>query len=49
MNENIDSLTKFISEHFPKMGGWCDFEKGIEIGKIVFESKPQRIAEVGVF
>ena len=29
--ENIDSLTKFISEHFPKMGGWCDFEKGIEI------------------
>jgi len=49
MNENIDSLTKFISDHFPKMGGWCDFEKGIEIGKIVFESKPQRIADVGVF
>jgi predicted O-methyltransferase YrrM len=31
------------------MGGWCDPKKGLEIAKLVLESKPQKIAEVGVF
>ena len=31
------------------MGGWCDQKKGLEIAKLVLESKPQHIAEVGVF
>jgi predicted O-methyltransferase YrrM len=31
------------------MGGWCDAKKGLEIAKLVLETKPQRIAEIGVF
>ena len=44
-----ENVVQFIAEHFPKMGGWCDPQKGLEIAKLVFESKPQRIAEIGVF
>jgi predicted O-methyltransferase YrrM len=44
-----DALKNFVSEQFPKMGGWCDPEKGFEIGKLVIDNKSQRIAEVGVF
>ena len=44
-----ESLKDFVSIHYPKMGGWCDPEKGFQIGSLVLESKPQRIAEVGVF
>ena len=49
MNDQYDLLKQFISDQFPKMGGWCDAEKGFQIGKLVLDSKPQKIAEVGVF
>jgi predicted O-methyltransferase YrrM len=48
-SEQEESLKQFVNENFPKMGGWCDIEKAIQIGQIVFDTKPQRIAEVGVF
>lgn len=47
--EQEQTLRQFVEENFPKMGGWCDFEKAMQIGKLVFDEKPQRIAEVGVF
>jgi len=47
--EKEESIIQFIADNYPKMGGWCDQEKGLEIAKLVFESKPQHIAEVGVF
>ena len=46
---NEENVVQFIAEQFPKMGGWCDPQKGLEIAKLVLKSKPQRIAEVGVF
>ena len=49
MNEKYNLLRTFIADQFPKMGGWCDQEKGFQIGKLILDSKPQRIAEVGVF
>jgi predicted O-methyltransferase YrrM len=49
MSEKYNLIRNFISEQFPKMGGWCDQQKGFEIAKLVLESKPQRIAEIGVF
>jgi len=49
MNEKHNLIRNFISDQFPKMGGWCDQQKGFEIAKLVLESKPNRIAEVGVF
>jgi predicted O-methyltransferase YrrM len=49
MNDQYDLLKQFISDQFPKMGGWCDAEKGFQIGKLVLDSKPQKIAEIGVF
>jgi predicted O-methyltransferase YrrM len=48
-SEQEESLKQFVNENFPKMGGWCDIEKAIQIGQIVLDTKPQRIAEVGVF
>jgi predicted O-methyltransferase YrrM len=49
MTTHYESLKNFVSDQFPKMGGWCDPEKGFQIGKLVLDTKPQRIAEVGVF
>lgn len=49
MSSQYDALKAFISDQYPKMGGWCDVEKGFQIGKLVIDSKPQRIAEIGVF
>ena len=46
---NEENIVQFIADNFPKMGGWCDPKKGLEIAKLVLETKPQRIAEVGVF
>ena len=44
---NEENIVQFIADNFPKMGGWCDPKKGLEIAKLVLETKPQRIAEVG--
>ena len=44
-----ENIVQFIADNFPKMGGWCDAKKGLEIAKLVLETKPQRIAEIGVF
>ena len=44
-----ESIQSFIREQFPKMAGWCDPQKGIELANLVVRERPQRIAEVGVF
>ena len=49
MSQNEELVSQFIADQFPKMGGWCDQRKGFEIAKLVLETKPQKIAEVGVF
>jgi hypothetical protein len=41
MSSQYDALRNFVAEQFPKMGGWCDIEKGFEIGKLVIDNKPQ--------
>jgi Methyltransferase domain len=46
---NEENVVQFIAEQFPKMEGWCDPQKGLEIARLVLNSKPQRIAEIGVF
>jgi predicted O-methyltransferase YrrM len=43
------AVASFIAEHFPKMAGWCDPKKGAELARLVLATKPQKIAEVGVF
>ncbi len=44
-----ESIENFIRDNFPKMAGWCDPRKGIELANIVIRERPQKIAEVGVF
>ena len=39
--ENEQNIIQFIADNFPKMGGWCDPKKGLEIAKLVLESKHQ--------
>lgn len=44
-----ESIENFIRDNFPKMAGWCDPRKGIELANLVIRERPQKIAEVGVF
>ena len=45
----MKTIEQFVAEQFPQMGGWCDPQKGIALGKLVIQNKLTRIADVGVF
>jgi len=44
-----ESVQNFINDNFPKIAGWCDPKKGIELANLVIRERPLKIAEIGVF
>lgn len=44
-----DSLTTRILNQLPKMNGWCDPKKALDLAAFVLELKPEICVEIGVF